>query len=103
MAPAVPSISRHCWCAFHPRHPRPPALPPRRTFRNITISGARKAGIFIYWNWVFSFVGLTISDCPIGITWPKGAASLILLDSEFKNLGVSALLTTANRQMIRPV
>ena len=32
------------------RHGRPPALPPRRTFRNITISGARKAGIFIYWK-----------------------------------------------------
>lgn len=58
------------------------------TFRNISITGAKKAGIFIYWNWVFSFMHLKISNCPIGITWPKGAASLILLDSEFSNVTV---------------
>ena len=59
------------------------------TFRNISITGARKAGIFIYWNWVFTFVDLKISDCPIGIVWPQGASSLLLLDSKFTNIGVA--------------
>jgi glucan 1,3-beta-glucosidase len=36
------------------------------TFRDVVISGARKAGIQILWNWVFTFVGLAISDCKVG-------------------------------------
>lgn len=44
--------------------------------------------IRILWNWVFTFVGLEISDTPIGITWPMGAASLILIDSTFTNVNV---------------
>lgn len=41
---------------------------------------------------MFTFVGLEISDSPIGITWPLGAASLILVDSTFelfKNYGTT--------------
>lgn len=56
------------------------------TFRDVSISGARVAGIQILWNWVFTFVGLGINDCPIGITWPLGAASLLLIDSNFTNV-----------------
>ena len=48
----------------------------------------RAQAIQILWNWVFTFVGLEISDTPIGITWPLGAASLILIDSTFTNVNV---------------
>ena len=48
----------------------------------------RVQAIQILWNWVFTFVGLEISDSPIGITWPLGAASLILVDSTFENVNV---------------
>ena len=38
---------------------------------------------------VFSFIGLSISDCPVGISWPSGAASLLLLDSTFDSVGIA--------------
>ena len=56
------------------------------TFRDVSITGCRITGIQILWNWVFTFVGLTITNTPIAITWPKGAASLILLDSKFEDV-----------------
>lgn len=34
-------------------------------------------------------IGLTITDCPVGISWPSGGASLLLLDSTFDSVGVA--------------
>ena len=41
---------------------------------------------------VFSFIGLSISDCPVGISWPSGAASLLLLDSTFDSVGIAVTM-----------
>ena len=56
------------------------------TFRDVSIQGSRVVGIKILWDWVFTFVGLSISNVPIGISWPLGAASMILIDSNFTNV-----------------
>eukprot|EP01052_Picozoa_sp_SAG31_P053900 SAG31_NODE_14053_length_830_cov_0.749658_1_plen_176_part_01 len=56
------------------------------TFRDVSIRGSRIVGIQVLWNWVFTFVGLSIADVPIGISWPLGAASLIIIDSNFTNI-----------------
>ena len=38
---------------------------------------------------MFSFIGLDVSDTPVGLTWPLGAASLVLLDSSFSDVEVA--------------
>jgi len=65
------------------------------TSRNITIRNASASGIYLNWDWVWTFVGLTISNCPIGIdvngvpAWkPQGTGSLVVVDATFNNCSV---------------
>ncbi len=34
-------------------------------------------------------IGLKITDCPVGISWPSGGASLLLLDSTFESVDIA--------------
>ncbi|KFA63146.1 hypothetical protein S40285_04777 [Stachybotrys chlorohalonatus IBT 40285] len=68
------------------------------TVRNLTFNNCRTA-IFMNWNWVWTFHGLTINNCDIGIDMTAGggsvqtAGSLLVLDSTISNtpVGVSTI------------
>ncbi|KAL1641801.1 hypothetical protein SLS58_005841 [Diplodia intermedia] len=65
------------------------------TTRNLTFTGQNTA-IFMNWNWLWTFHGLSISDCDVGIDMANSPSnqtvgSVVVLDSTFKNtpLGVN--------------
>ncbi|RDA94781.1 hypothetical protein CP533_4223 [Ophiocordyceps camponoti-saundersi (nom. inval.)] len=67
------------------------------TTRNLTFDGCDTA-IYMNWNWVWTFSGLNIKNCPIGIDMAQGApvqtvGSIVVLDSTFSNVDV-AIATT---------
>jgi glucan 1,3-beta-glucosidase len=53
---------------------------------NVTVTNSVQTCISMYWDWVFSFVNLQTSNCPVGIDFQGGAqGSLMLLDSTMSN------------------
>ncbi|KAK7716836.1 hypothetical protein SLS57_006518 [Botryosphaeria dothidea] len=65
------------------------------TTRNLTFNGCNTA-IFMNWNWLWTFHGLSINDCQVGIDMANSPSnqtvgSVIVLDSTFTNtpLGVN--------------
>eukprot|EP01130_Rhizamoeba_saxonica_P013428 TRINITY_DN5734_c0_g1_i3.p1 TRINITY_DN5734_c0_g1~~TRINITY_DN5734_c0_g1_i3.p1 ORF type:complete len:633 (-),score=128.00 TRINITY_DN5734_c0_g1_i3:1280-3178(-) len=66
------------------------------TSRNITIRGASSAGVYLNWDWGWTFQGLNIEDSPIGVDVGDGAGTLILLDSRLYHcdIGVRTVFTT---------
>jgi glucan 1,3-beta-glucosidase len=68
------------------------------TVRNLKFNGCKTA-IFMNWNWVWSFHGLEINDCNVGIDMTAGdgavqtAGSIIVMDSTISNtpVGVATL------------
>lgn len=59
------------------------------TFRNVTAKNARAVGFQIIWNWLFSFIGLQVSNCPVGIQFSGNAGALIVADSKFTDVGTA--------------
>ena len=52
--------------------------------RNVAVSGASRACVSIQ-AWIFSLVGLRLSDCPVGLEVQRTHA-LVLLDSHFERI-----------------
>lgn len=63
------------------------------TVRNLKFNGCKTA-IYMNWNWVWAFHGLSIENCDVGIDMTAGdgsvqtAGSIIVLDSTIANTGV---------------
>lgn len=55
------------------------------TSRNITVRNTSRAGIYLNWDWVWTFQDLHISDSPVAIDLASGIGSLVVVDSEFVN------------------
>ena len=70
------------------------------TTRNMTFNNCQTA-IFMNWNWVWTFKGLSINNCGIGIDMANGGAtqqtvgSVLVQDSKFSNtpIGISSVHT----------
>ncbi|KAI1324230.1 pectin lyase-like protein [Xylariaceae sp. FL0255] len=63
------------------------------TLRDIKISNAA-TGIYQLWSWGFTYQGVTITDCTIGIDMYNGGSdtvvgSLLVLDSTFSSVGTA--------------
>eukprot|EP01124_Arcella_intermedia_P022503 TRINITY_DN3361_c0_g1_i2.p1 TRINITY_DN3361_c0_g1~~TRINITY_DN3361_c0_g1_i2.p1 ORF type:complete len:560 (-),score=121.23 TRINITY_DN3361_c0_g1_i2:25-1704(-) len=56
------------------------------TSRNITIRGSAQSAIYLNWDWGWTFLGLNISDSPVGVTLGSGTGSVTLIDSTFTNV-----------------
>ena len=63
------------------------------TSRNITIRGASTSGIYLNWDWGWTFQGLEISNTPVGIDVGAVTGSLLVVDSKFNNISVAAVRT----------
>jgi len=58
------------------------------TFRNIKVTDTRQVGVAVIWNWVFSTVGISVTNSPVGIQFQGGAStSMTILDASFTNCG----------------
>lgn len=58
-------------------------------FRNLRVEGQSNQCIDLFWDWAFTFVGLTAGNCPVAISFSGGAAgSLLLLDSTLHDTAV---------------
>lgn len=56
------------------------------TSRNITIRDASIAGIYLNWDWVWTFIGLNIYRTPVAIDMGGMVGSLVVLDSTFSGI-----------------
>ncbi|KAI9106292.1 pectate lyase superfamily protein-domain-containing protein [Phlyctochytrium arcticum] len=59
--------------------------------RNLTFSGC-ETGIGMSWNWHWTFQGLNIDNCKVGIdiaSAENNVGSIIVLDSKFSNTGIA--------------
>jgi len=69
------------------------------TTRNITINGAA-TGIYMNWNWGWTFKTLSINACQIGVDMTagkpsaQGVSSIVLLDGHFTNTKTAILSNT---------
>lgn len=63
------------------------------TSRNITIRDASISGIYLNWDWGWTFQGLDISNTPVGIDVGAVTGSLLVVDSKFTNVSVAAVRT----------
>ena len=48
------------------------------TSRNIVITGALQAGIYLNWDWVWSFKGLNITNVPVAIDVRGGQSRFVV-------------------------
>ncbi|KAK3257270.1 hypothetical protein CYMTET_33636, partial [Cymbomonas tetramitiformis] len=64
------------------------------TSRNITIRDTTHAGIFLQWDWVWSFKGLDVSNTPVAIDVAKDTGTVLIIDSTFSNCSLAAIRTT---------
>ncbi|KAH8658833.1 pectate lyase superfamily protein-domain-containing protein [Tricladium varicosporioides] len=68
------------------------------TTRNLTFSGCQTA-IYMNWNWAWTFSGVSIDNCGVGIdmTAGDGVGSVLLVDSKISNtpVGVSTIYSTS--------
>ncbi|KAJ3493593.1 hypothetical protein NLG97_g4634 [Lecanicillium saksenae] len=66
------------------------------TVRNLKFSGQLTRAIEIHWDWGWTWKGLQIEDCPIGILItgpdPNALGSAIFLDSSMRNVNVGIQL-----------
>ncbi|RCI15252.1 hypothetical protein L249_6554 [Ophiocordyceps polyrhachis-furcata BCC 54312] len=67
------------------------------TTRNLTFDGCNTA-IYMNWNWVWTFSGLDIKNCAVGIDMAQGlnsqtVGSIIVLDSTFADTAVGIATT----------
>eukprot|EP01125_Pyxidicula_operculata_P021932 TRINITY_DN8769_c0_g1_i1.p1 TRINITY_DN8769_c0_g1~~TRINITY_DN8769_c0_g1_i1.p1 ORF type:complete len:723 (-),score=182.65 TRINITY_DN8769_c0_g1_i1:110-2278(-) len=67
------------------------------TSRNITIVDSSDAGIYLNWDWGWTFQDLTISNVPVGIQLAGGTGSITLVDSSFYDVPI-AVQTVFNAQ-----
>ena len=65
------------------------------TSRNITIRDASVAGIYLNWDWVWTFVGLTIERTPVGIDMGEQVGSLVVVDSSFSGITTAVIRSNA--------
>ena len=63
------------------------------TSRNITIRNTSVAAIYLNWDWVWTFIGLTIENSPVGIDLGSATGTLVVLDSTFSGIQTSAIRT----------
>ncbi|RYH13285.1 hypothetical protein EON65_36035 [archaeon] len=63
------------------------------TSRNITIRDTTTAGIYLNWDWGWTFKSLVIENSPIGIDVGSATGTLLVLDSKFKNISTAAVRT----------
>eukprot|EP01064_Diplonema_japonicum_P036859 TRINITY_DN8453_c0_g2_i2.p1 TRINITY_DN8453_c0_g2~~TRINITY_DN8453_c0_g2_i2.p1 ORF type:complete len:665 (+),score=169.02 TRINITY_DN8453_c0_g2_i2:393-2387(+) len=59
------------------------------TFLSVKVMNSRSVGIQILWNWVFTFIGLEMTNCPVGIQYQGTAGGLVVADSSFTNVGTA--------------
>jgi glucan 1,3-beta-glucosidase len=58
------------------------------TFRNVSVTQSTQACVQVLWNWAFAFLGLSVSDCPIGVDFQGSAVtSMSIVDSTMSNVG----------------
>eukprot|EP01127_Copromyxa_protea_P020738 TRINITY_DN6962_c0_g1_i2.p1 TRINITY_DN6962_c0_g1~~TRINITY_DN6962_c0_g1_i2.p1 ORF type:complete len:638 (-),score=117.86 TRINITY_DN6962_c0_g1_i2:26-1939(-) len=58
------------------------------TSRNISISNASEAGVYLNWDWAWTFKNLRVYNSTVGVSTGGGTGSLTLIDSTFDNCGV---------------
>jgi len=58
------------------------------TSRNITIRDVSAAGIYLNWDWVWTFTGLSITNAKVGIDVAAGIGSVVVVDSHFSNVDI---------------
>lgn len=58
------------------------------TSRNITIKNVSQAGIYLNWDWLWTFTQLQISNSPVGIDIASGTGSAVVVDSHFTNVAI---------------
>jgi hypothetical protein len=63
------------------------------TSRNITVREANVAAIYLNWDWGWTFKSLQVENTPVGIDVGSATGTLLIMDSSFKNVSVSAVRT----------
>jgi glucan 1,3-beta-glucosidase len=66
------------------------------TSRNITIRDASAAGVYLNWDWGWTFKSLQVENSPIGIDVGSSTGTLLVMDSHFKNIGHAVIRTQFN-------
>lgn len=69
------------------------------TFKNISIEDTSGPAVFLFWNWIMTFVDLRIRNATIGVHATAGVGSLNLLDvqmSEIHDVGILLDSNTSN-------
>jgi hypothetical protein len=68
------------------------------------VTNAAQNCIFMYWDWIFTFLDITLSNCPTGI-YAQGASfgSIIVLDSSFTNITTAVLTDYPNDAQVRGI
>lgn len=67
------------------------------TWRDITVTGSKTNCIQLIWDWTWAFVGMNLSNCPVGIQFNDNSdGSLLLIDSSASN--VPTLVATSAAQ-----
>eukprot|EP00475_Leptophrys_vorax_P008647 TRINITY_DN155_c0_g2_i4.p1 TRINITY_DN155_c0_g2~~TRINITY_DN155_c0_g2_i4.p1 ORF type:complete len:465 (+),score=116.98 TRINITY_DN155_c0_g2_i4:112-1506(+) len=67
------------------------------TVRNITVRDTSVAGIFVIWDWVWTFKNVHVSNSPVGIDIASGVGSINVIDSTFTNIANVPIRTTFDR------
>lgn len=63
------------------------------TSRNITIRGASIAGLYLNWDWGWTFKDLLIENSPVGIDIGSEMGSMTLLDCTIRNVSIAGIRT----------
>lgn len=59
------------------------------TSRNITVKDASVAAVYLNWDWVWTFKGLTVVNSPVGVDVASGIGSALLIDADFSQTGIA--------------
>ena len=65
------------------------------TCRNVTIRDASIAAVQLNWDWVWTFAGLVVERCPVGIDLIKNVGSLVVIDSSFSGITTAVIRSNA--------
>jgi glucan 1,3-beta-glucosidase len=66
------------------------------TFKNISVEDAHEAAIFLFWNWIMTFVDVRIRNATIGVHATGGVGSLNLVDIQMTDIHEVGLLMDSN-------